>query len=110
MFICPSFPLIPALLGTFGAVGGLVGAQDLTGTDGTRLTYRLGVGACDENITPLVYETDDAVVLGGSVTRTAEACTEQLLLAPVTVTLRAPLGARAVLDALSGSGLVLTTP
>ncbi len=90
--------------------GGLVGVQDLTGIDGTRLTYRLGVGACDENITPLVHETDHAVVLGGRVTRTAETCTEQLVLAPVTVTLRAPLGTRVVLDALTGAGLVLTYP
>jgi hypothetical protein len=90
------------------ATDGLVGAQDFTGVDGTRLTYRLGVGACDENVTPLVHETDDAVVLGGSVTRSAEMCTDQLLFTPVTVTLRAPLGTRAVLDALSGAGLVLT--
>jgi triosephosphate isomerase (TIM) len=30
LFICPSFPLIPALLDTFGAAGGLVGAQDVS--------------------------------------------------------------------------------
>jgi triosephosphate isomerase (TIM) len=30
MFICPSFPLIPTLLETFGAAGGLVGAQDVS--------------------------------------------------------------------------------
>jgi triosephosphate isomerase len=30
LFICPSFPLIPALLETFGAAGGLVGAQDVS--------------------------------------------------------------------------------
>jgi triosephosphate isomerase (TIM) len=30
LFICPSFPLIPALLEGFGAAGGLVGAQDVS--------------------------------------------------------------------------------
>jgi triosephosphate isomerase len=30
LFVCPSFPLIPALLETFGAAGGLVGAQDVS--------------------------------------------------------------------------------
>jgi triosephosphate isomerase len=30
LFICTSFPLIPALLETFGAAGGLVGAQDVS--------------------------------------------------------------------------------
>ena len=30
LFICPSFPLIPVLLQTFGASGGLVGAQDVS--------------------------------------------------------------------------------
>lgn len=30
LFVCPSFPLIPALLETFGSAGGLVGAQDVS--------------------------------------------------------------------------------
>lgn len=30
LFVCPSFPLIPALLEVFGAAGGLVGAQDVS--------------------------------------------------------------------------------
>jgi triosephosphate isomerase len=30
LFVCPSFPLIPVLLETFGAAGGLVGAQDVS--------------------------------------------------------------------------------
>ena len=30
LFICPSFPLLPALLETVGAAGGLVGAQDVS--------------------------------------------------------------------------------
>jgi triosephosphate isomerase len=30
LFVCPSFPLIPTLLETFGSAGGLVGAQDVS--------------------------------------------------------------------------------
>jgi hypothetical protein len=87
---------------------GLVTSQDLQAVDGAKLTYRLGVGACDKNITPLVAEYDDIVVVGGAVTPPAGGCTDQLLLHPVTVTLKAPLGSRPVLDALTGQVLTLT--
>ncbi|MEV4625684.1 hypothetical protein AB0J90_05270 [Micromonospora sp. NPDC049523] len=90
-------------------VEGLVGAQDLVGTDGSTLTYRLGVGACDTEVTPLVREQDDLVLIGGTAVRSDGICTDQLLLQPVTVTLEAPLGARTVLDAASGRPLILTT-
>ena len=83
-------------------------AQDLAKVDGTRLAYRLGVGACDENIKPLVYETGDVVVVGGTATRADRVCTEQLLMHEVTVTLDKPLGARPVIDAATGR--VLTLP
>lgn len=96
--------------GLVGDIPGLVSVQHLTRADNTTLDYQLGVGACDENVTPLVQESDDLVVIGGSVTRSTEMCTMQLKYAPVTVTLRAPLGARPVLDALSGQPLVLTRP
>ncbi|MGW4461143.1 hypothetical protein [Micromonospora sp. NPDC004704] len=88
---------------------GLVGAQDLVGTDGSKLTYRLGVGACDTEVTPLVREQDDLVLLGGTAVRSDGICTDQLVLQPVTVTLEAPLAARTVLDASSGRPLILTT-
>ena len=90
-------------------VEGLVGAQDLIAVDGTKLTYRLGVGACDTAITPLVREQDDLVLVGGTAIRSTGICTDQLLLQPVTVTLDAPLAARTVLDAVSGRPLLLTT-
>ncbi|HEX8630183.1 MAG TPA: hypothetical protein VF755_18655 [Catenuloplanes sp.] len=93
---------------TAGELPGLVSAQDLTRVDGATLGYRLGVGSCDKEITPLVHETEDVVVVGGSVTRSTEMCTLDLKMAPVTVTLRAPIGSRPVLDALTGQGLVLT--
>ncbi|MDG4793149.1 hypothetical protein [Micromonospora sp. WMMD1082] len=86
----------------------LVSAQDIQAVDGATLTYRLGVGSCDTGITPLVQEQDHVVVVGGSVVRpTAGACDDMLNLAPVVVTLRAPLGARAVLDVLNGAPLRL---
>lgn len=85
----------------------LVSAQDFTGVDGTKLTYRLGVGACDVDITPLVREHPDVVVIGGAVTRSPGICTEQLLLKPVSVTLDEPLGDRPVLDAVTGQLLTL---
>ncbi|MEV4820470.1 hypothetical protein [Micromonospora sp. NPDC049274] len=84
---------------------GLVAAQDLTAVDGARLTFRLGVGACDTGITPLVRELPDVVVVGGRVTRSTGVCTDQLKLEPVTITLAAPLGARAVLNVATGAPL-----
>ncbi|WBB64832.1 hypothetical protein [Micromonospora sp. WMMD812] len=96
----PSAPARPA-------PDGVVGAQDLQAVDGVRVTYRLGVGACDTGITPLVQERGDAVVVGGGVIRSSGVCTDQLKLAPVTVTLKAPLGARPVLDVLTGTPLPL---
>jgi hypothetical protein len=89
---------------------GLVGAQDLVAVDGTKLTYRLGVGACDTAIAPLVRQQDDLVVVGGTAIRSTGICTDQLLMQPVTVTLNAALGARTVLDAASGRPLILTAP
>lgn len=84
---------------------GLVAAQDLTAVDGARLTVRLGVGACDTGIAPLVQERPDVVVVGGGVTRSTGECIDLLKLEPVTVTLAAPLGARPVLDVFTGAPL-----
>ncbi|MBM7492647.1 hypothetical protein JOD64_003869 [Micromonospora luteifusca] len=84
---------------------GLVAAQDLAAVDDARLTVRLGVGACDTGITPLVWERPNVVVVGGSVTRATGPCPAVLKLEPVTVTLAAPLGARPVLDIFTGAPL-----
>ncbi|WP_406075229.1 hypothetical protein [Micromonospora sp. NBC_01638] len=84
---------------------GLVAAQDLAAVDGARLTVRLGVGACDTGITPLVWERPDVVVVGGSVIRATGTCLDLLKLEPATVTLAAPLGARPVLDISTGAPL-----
>ncbi|MGC5018330.1 hypothetical protein [Micromonospora sp. DT47] len=85
----------------------VVGAADLTAVDDARLTVRLGVGACDTGITPLVQEHPNVVVVGGGVVRSTGACIAMLKLEPVTVTLKAPLGARPVLDVVTGAPLLL---
>ncbi|MEU6205087.1 hypothetical protein ABZ814_16065 [Micromonospora musae] len=87
------------------APDGVVGAQNLQTVADARISYQLGVGACDTEITPLVLERDDVVVVGGGVTNTATACTDQLVLHPVEVTLKSPLGTRPVLDVLTGAPL-----
>ncbi|MEU4337235.1 hypothetical protein AB0F59_21765 [Micromonospora lupini] len=89
---------------------GLVAAQDIVAVDGARLTLRLGVGACDTGITPVVRELPDVVVVGGQVTRSTGVCTDQLKLEPVSVTLAAPLGARPVLDVFTGAPLTIAGP
>lgn len=89
---------------------GLVAAQGLTGVDGTTLRFTLGVGACDEDVTPRVLERDDVVVVGGTVRPPSGnvACPDILEIRPVSLPLGAPLGARPVLDAVTGQPLILT--
>ncbi|MEU8070586.1 hypothetical protein AB0B20_12585 [Micromonospora sp. NPDC049151] len=86
---------------------GLVSAQELRAVEGNRIDYVLGVGACDGPPTPLVLERPDVVVIGGAVIASTGVCTAQLVLKPVSVTLDAPLGSRAVLDAGSGAPLTV---
>ncbi|MCM0676813.1 hypothetical protein NCC78_19285 [Micromonospora phytophila] len=86
----------------------VAGAQDIRSVDGATLTWQVGVGSCDTGITPLVWERDDVVVLGGGVTRSTGVCNAMLKLEPVTATLKAPLGDRTVLDVVTGAPLTLT--
>lgn len=86
---------------------GIVGALDLRAVTGNRVDYRVGIGACDGEPTPLVLERDDVVVLGGGVVRSTGPCTMQLVMKPVSVTLKAPLGDRTVLDVAGGTPLVV---
>ncbi|MEV6690275.1 hypothetical protein AB0M35_02185 [Micromonospora sp. NPDC051196] len=86
---------------------GMVAAQNIVEVDGTKLAFRLGVGSCDTDITPLVQEREDIVVVGGTVVRSTDVCDAMLRLEPVEVTLKEPLGARPVLDALTGAPLRL---
>jgi len=72
LFVCPSFPLIPALLETFGKAGGLVGAQDVssyptgpyTGEVSAEVLAELGtrmVMAGHPDRRRLLGETDDVI-------------------------------------------------
>ncbi|MGC5029735.1 hypothetical protein [Micromonospora sp. DT229] len=94
-------PVVPS----DSAPEGLVAAQNIIEVDGTRLAFRLGVGSCDSEITPLVQEREDLVVVGGSVVRSTDVCDAMLKLEEVEVTLKEPLGTRPVLDALTGAPL-----
>ncbi|GAB7040173.1 MULTISPECIES: hypothetical protein [Catenuloplanes] len=85
----------------------LKATQSVARVAGTAIDLRLGVGACDEQITPLVHETETVIVVGGTAVSTAEMCTEQLVIHPATVTLAAPAGDRPILDALTGQVLLL---
>lgn len=96
----PSLPATPH-------TPGLVSAQDIEAIDGAKLVYRLGVGSCDYDIRPLVYETADVVVVAGSVRTRAGFCTAILMLEPVTVTLAQPVGERPVVDARTGMPLTV---
>jgi hypothetical protein len=69
--------------------------------DGSRLTYQVD-GNCVKDITPLVYEAEDVVVVGVKSTPLEGVCPAMVKFEPVTVTLREPLGDRAVLDVTSG--------
>ncbi|MEV0714575.1 hypothetical protein [Asanoa sp. NPDC050611] len=93
----------PAATPTRAAPPGIVAAQGVTGVSGLEVHYQLGVGACDRDITPIVAERPDVVVVTGGVTRAEGECTDQLLIEPVSVTLAEPLGDRPVLDGLNGT-------
>lgn len=88
---------------------GMVSAQMLDAAQGSTLTFTLGVGACDTDVRGMVHETDTTVVVGGTsrLQDGVQACTDQLVLLPVTVDLKRPLGDRVVLDVVSGRPLVL---
>ncbi|SBT52316.1 hypothetical protein [Micromonospora auratinigra] len=99
---------VPEPIAPSGPVpGGVVTVQHLDAVDGARLDYTVGTGACDSAPTPLVLERDDLVVIGAGVTSATGVCTDQLVLKPVRVTLKAPVGTRAVLDVGSGQALVV---
>jgi hypothetical protein len=84
---------------------GLISASDLVSADGTKLTFTLGVGACDYAIEPLVLEQPDLVLVGGTRRTRPGACIDLLKLEPVTITLDQPLGTRVILNGLTGAPL-----
>lgn len=83
------------------------GAQDLVFAAGSQIDYRIGIGACDTNPRPLVWESADLIVVGGQVTPPPPdtVCTAQLLFHPLSVKTTAPIGDRPIVDGASGQPL-----
>ncbi|MFJ8577134.1 hypothetical protein [Micromonospora sp. NPDC093277] len=81
----------------------LSGVENLSRIDGARLDYPVVGGACDTSVTPLVLERDDVVVLGAGRTTSGQACIAVAVSKPLSVTLKAPLGNRTVLDVRLGT-------
>jgi hypothetical protein len=92
-----------------GSSDGLVGASGLIPAKGDVVTFGVGIGACDKDLSPLVWETPELVLLGGSVTRAKTLCTAQLLPRRLEIRTKKPVGERLVVDAVSGRPL-LTFP
>jgi hypothetical protein len=78
--------------------------QYLTAVSGTTIEFGLGVGACDQGVEALVWESPDIVVIGGHIGQppTGGVCTDQLVIHPARVALESPIGERMILD-ISGS-------
>lgn len=91
----PALPAGPA---------GLVVTQGIEGASDRRLSFVIGVGACDIAVQARAHETEDVVVVGGTTTSPGPgtACPAILKLQPATVTLAAPVGDRLVVDAATG--------
>lgn len=84
--------------------GALAATQKVTGSHDRELSFTVGVGACEGDPAGVAYETADVVVVAATRTdvQHGKPCPDLLKLAPVTVTLAAPLGDRVVLDAVTG--------
>lgn len=102
-----AMPELPPIDGR-GSWTGATSVEGWQAIKGTSVTLALGLGACDKDPRGLVWENDDVVVVGGSVTPPdpGTACTAQLIITPVTVTTKAPVGTRPILDVLSGRALL----
>ncbi len=99
----------PVTDGQGGRLDNIAAGQSLASAGGTALTFRVTLGDCDKNVTPLVYEDTGAVVVGASYTNTASVCDDMALIKSFDVTLSAPVGARVVLDVVSGNPLTVST-
>jgi hypothetical protein len=73
----------------------------------TALTLHFTGGACMDTTEGLVYETDDAVVLGVRIISKPGTCIALGVPSTTSATLAAPLGSRVLLDATSGQPLLL---
>jgi hypothetical protein len=92
----------------YPALEGIVGAENVISVDGASVRFTVGVGSCDTDIKPLVYETADTVALGGSVTTPDGVCNAMLKFQPVTITLTKPVGDRALIDGVGGRPLTVS--
>jgi hypothetical protein len=82
------------------------GATNALPPDGAHIDYEVAVRSCDQDLQPLVWESDLVVVLGAPYTpQRADACAMGRDYLPVSVTLRRPVGDRAILDVFNGSAL-----
>lgn len=64
------------------------------------------IGSCDTHLEPLLWESPDVVVVGAAVREPqSSGCNDMLNAREITVTLHAPLGIRALLDAYTGGPL-----
>lgn len=99
----------PATDGPGASLDGIAAGQSMASVNGTALTFRVTLGDCDKNVTPLVYEDAGAVVVGASYVNTASICDDMALIKSFDVTLRAPIGTRVVLDVVSGDPLTVST-
>jgi hypothetical protein len=105
----PSPPVAPDALHLAQVVGVAPEQPTADPASLTRVTVSLGVGGCDKGPVPQVYETPEAVVVGGlrTIPSAGTICTDQLVVTPVPVTLSAPLGYRVLLSAASGEPVPL---
>lgn len=92
-----------------GSSDGLVGAGGLISGKGDVVTFGVGIGACDKDLSPLVWETPELVLVGGSVTRTETLCAAMQLSRRLEIRTKKPVGERLIVDAVTGRPL-LTYP
>lgn len=91
------------------ARNGLVSAGGLISGKGDVVTFRVGIGACDQNLRPLVWETPELIVVGGSVMRPEVPCAASQQSRRTEIRTKKPVGGRLIVDAVTGRPL-LTYP
>lgn len=80
------------------------GAEYLEFVDEHSLTHTIGVGGCDVDARPLVYESEDVVVVAGATRKESETghCFDSYGFAPVTAEVSAPIGERLIVGVHRG--------
>ncbi|MGH8879506.1 MAG: hypothetical protein ACRD0P_19515 [Stackebrandtia sp.] len=85
-----------------GNIPGTTAAAGLDAADGTTLDFDVSAG-CLSGFAPLVFETDELVLLGGTGRKVDDQCTPEY--ESVTVTLDREVGNRVIIDAIDGKVL-----